>query len=88
MGGHIDDTFRVKNGSVIPLPVVSATGLSIASVTMLSAYFPALPNQPLEWTGPHHLSAMPPQASFLPLRTSVREMGAQAAEAESGIVSV
>jgi hypothetical protein len=70
MGGHIDDTFRVKNGSVIPLPVVSATGLPITSVAMLSSCFPALPNQPLEWTGPHQLSAMPPQASFLPLRAS------------------
>jgi hypothetical protein len=30
-----------------------------------------LPNKPLEWTGHHQLSAMPPLAVCLPLRGSV-----------------
>ena len=33
-----------------------------------------LPNKPLEWKGPHPLSALKPQAPCLPLRGSVRRM--------------
>jgi hypothetical protein len=46
------------------------------------------PNQPLEWTCHQQISDPPPQASCLPLRGSVREMGAQADEAHGGILSV
>jgi hypothetical protein len=34
-----------------------------------------LANTPLEWTGPHRLSAAPHQALCLPLRGSVRKIG-------------
>ena len=40
-------------------------------------------NKPLEWTGRRQAVAKPPQAPYLPLRDSVREMGGDAVAAQS-----
>ena len=67
--------------------ILRDVGLTRSELEELLAYAVRPANNPCEWTGRHQLSAAPP-VSHLPLRGSVREIGAKRLQSKPGILGI